>query len=137
MGRGMMKFVAKGIVWMAGLFYAYGALVHGLNMLSLTGFDWMQAPWKWQVLDIIYLGLDVVVAVGFFRQWKVASIAFYLAAISQIVLYTVFRAWIIDVPEEFAVSPEQVSYLTVLVVFHIVTLVLVTIALRMRHDHEL
>ena len=132
-----MQIIAKGIIWRVGLCYAYGALVHVLNMLSLTGFDWMQAPWKWQVLDIMYLGLDVVVAVGFFRQWKVASIAFYLAAISQIILYTVFRAWIIDVPEEFAVSSEQVSYLTVLVVFHIVTLVLVTIVLRMRHEHQL
>ena len=126
----MVNLAAKGIIGIVGLFYAYGAFVHVLNMLSLTGFDWMQAPWKWKALDIIYLGLDLVVVIGLLRQWKVAYIAFYLAAISQMVLYTLFRAWIIDVPEEFAVSPEQESYLSTLVIFHIVTLVLVTIVLR-------
>ena len=133
----MVNAVAKGILWIVGLFYAYGALVHVLNILSLTGFDWWKAPWKWQVLDIVYLGLDLVVAVGCPLQWKVGYIAFYLAAISQIVLYTLFRAWIIDVPEEFSVSPEQLSYLTTLVIFHIVTFVLVTIVLRAtRHNRQ-
>lgn len=125
----MIQRLAKAVLWIVALFYAYGALVHVMNMLSLTGFDWPSAPLKWRLLDIVYLLLDVVVAVGFFARWKIAYVAFYLAASSQIVLYTVFRAWIIDVPEAFAVSAEQVSYLTTLVVFHCVTLVLVTLAL--------
>ena len=59
---------------------------------------------------------------------------FYAAALSQILLYTVFREWIIDVPAEFAVSAEQRSYLTTLVIFHCVTLVLVSAALWYRSN---
>jgi hypothetical protein len=47
---------------------------------------------------------------------------------SQIILYTVLRGWTIDVPPEFAVNEEQRGYLTSLVVFHCVTMVLVTLA---------
>ena len=117
---------------MIALFYAYGALVHVMNMLSLTGFDWRTAPLKWQLLDVFYLVLDVVVAVGFFAKWRLAYAAFYLAASSQIVLYTIFRDWIIDVPPDFAVSPEQTAYLSGLVTFHVVAIILVTFALKHR-----
>ena len=117
-------------LWIVAFFYAYGALVHLLNILSLTGFNWIEAPLKWQILDIVYLGLDLMVAVGFVAAWKSAYLAFYAAAISQILLYTVFREWIVDVPDKFAVSVEQVSYLDTLVVFHVVTLLCVSIVLR-------
>ena len=58
--------LSKYILWIVALFYAYGALVHILNILGLTGFEWLKAPLKWQVLDVVYLVLDVVVAIGFF-----------------------------------------------------------------------
>ena len=122
--------IANGIIWIVALFYIYGALVHIINILGLAGFDWSNAPLKWQVLDITYLILDLGVAIGFFAGWKVSYFIFYLAAISQIILYTVFKNWILDVPEAFAVPPEQESYLTTLVVFHIVTILLVSFALR-------
>lgn len=99
-------------------------------MLSMTGLEWRSAPVKWQALDVLYLIIDVVVVVGLPLSWKAGYVAFYLAALSQIVLYTAFRGWIVDVPPEFAVSDEQRSYLTGLVVFHRVTLMLVTAALR-------
>ena len=124
-------------MWTVALFYTYGAFVHVMNMLSLTGFEWSRAPVKWQILDIVYLILDLVVAIGFIVSWRVSYIAFYIASVSQIVLYTLFRSWVIDVPKEFAVSPEQESYLTVLVVFHIVTIILVTAALRIMHNIRL
>lgn len=127
-----MRLASSIIVWLVALFYAYGATVHVFNMLSLSGFDWPSAPPKWQALDVVYLVLDVVVVAGFLLRWRLGYIAFYLAAISQIILYTVFRNWIIDVPTEFAVTDEQQSYLTVLVAFHCVTLILVTVALRVR-----
>ena len=127
-----MKLAASIIIWVVALFYAYGAVVHVMNMLSLTGFDWSAAPLKWQVLDIVYLVIDVVVVAGLLLRWKAGVVAFYLAALSQIVLYTVLRSWIIDVPTEFAVSEDQQSYLTGLVVFHCVTLLLVTFAVRIR-----
>ena len=127
-----MKLVASIIIWVVAAFYLYGAAVHALNMLSFSGFDWRVAPAKWQVLDVLYLLLDFVVVTGLVLNWKVGFIAFYLASISQIVLYTVFRDWIVDVPAEFAVSDEQCGYLTDLVIFHGVAVVLVSMALWFR-----
>ena len=127
-----MKLAASITIWIVALFYAYGAVVHVLNMLSLSGFDWPSAPLKWQALDIVYLVLDVIVVAGLLLSWKAGYAAFYVAAISQIILYTVFRNWITDVPPEFAVTAEQRSYLTGLVIFHCVTVVLVTAAIKIR-----
>ena len=127
-----MKRAASIVIWVVAAFYAYGALVHILNMLSLTGFDWRAAPFKWQALDVVYLLIDLLVVVGLMLSWRLGFIAFYVAALSQILLYTVFREWIIDVPAEFAVSEEQRGYLTSLVIFHNVTLVLVPAALWYR-----
>ena len=117
---------------MVALFYLYGAAVHVFNMLGLSGFDWRAAPLKWQALDVVYLAIDVVVVVGLFLGWKVGFVAFFLAASTQIVLYTIFRAWITDVSAEFALSGDQRNYLTLLVIFHLVTIVLVTWAMRVR-----
>jgi hypothetical protein len=49
--------VCKLVLWVIAAFYAYGALVHLMNMAGFSGFDWRTAPLKWQVLDIAYLGL--------------------------------------------------------------------------------
>lgn len=95
------------IFWIVAACYAYGALVHVMNMFGLMGFHWPQAPLKWQVLDVTYLVLDLVVAVGFILAWKASYVAFYGAALSQVLLYTVFRRWILDVPPQFAVAPDQ------------------------------
>jgi hypothetical protein len=127
-----MKPAASIVIWAVAAFYLYGAAVHVCNMLSLSGFDWRAAPVKWQGLDILYLILDLIVVVGLILGWKVGFIAFYLAAISQVFLYTLLRAWILDVPAEFAVSDEQRAYLNGLVVFHCVTVVLVSLALWLR-----
>ena len=127
-----MKFAATVVIWIIALFYLYGAAVHVFNILGLSGFDWRAAPLKWQVLDIVYLVIDLLVVIGLILSWKVGFVAFYVAAISQIALYTVYRDWIIDVPAEFSVSEEQRGYLTTLVIFHCVTIVLVTLALWIR-----
>ena len=127
-----MKLAASITIWIVALFYAYGAVVHVLNMLSLSGFEWQSAPLKWQALDIVYLVLDVIVVVGLLLSWRAGYVAFYVAAVSQIILYTVFRSWITDVPPEFAVTDEQRSYLTGLVIFHCVTIALVTAALKIK-----
>ena len=126
-----MQKLSKIILWIVALFYLYGAAVHVMNMLSLTGFDWSAAPLKWQMLDVVYLVLDLMVVAGFVAGWKPGFVAFYVAAISQIILYTLLRPWVVDVPAEFAVSPEQEAYLTTLVIFHVVTLVLVSVAIYM------
>lgn len=117
------------ILAIVSAFYAYGALVHVLNMLSLSGFDWADAPAKWQALDVIYLLLDVAVCVGLVQRRRISIYAFYFAGLSQVVLYTILRQWIMDVPEPYTITPGQDDYLTVLVVFHLVTLTAVSFAL--------
>lgn len=125
----MSVLVAKAILWIVAAFYAYGAAVHLMNILGMSGFDWVRAPQKWQILDVVYLILDVVVAVGLVFGWRAGYVAFFVAALSQILLYKAFRAWIIDVPDEFARTPEQIQQLDGLVVFHLVTAVLVILAI--------
>ncbi|MDX1575284.1 MAG: hypothetical protein R3285_03760 [Kiloniellales bacterium] len=98
----------------------------------MSGFEWRTAPLKWQILDIVYLGLDLAVVAGFALGRRFGFFAFYAAAASQILLYTLLRAWVLDVPEAFARSPEETAYLDLLVGFHVVTLVLVTGVLRLR-----
>lgn len=110
-------------------FYAYGALMHVFNMLGLAGYDWLTAPVKWQVLDVVYLAIDLMVCAGLFRRFRPSVYAFYGAALTQIGLYTVLRPWITDVPEAFALSSEQVSDLSFLVAFHAICLLLVSTAL--------
>lgn len=107
------------VFWLIAAFYAYGALVHVLNMLSLTGFPWMDAPRKWQLLDVVYLCLDLVVVLGLIRGWWIGIAAFFAATFSQIALYTVFRPWVLDVPPAFRPSPEDLAYLDGLVAFHL------------------
>lgn len=120
--------VARLILWVVAAFYAYGAIVHVLNIMSLSGFDWTRAPLKWQILDVVYLLLNVVVVIGFVAGLRIGYLAFFIAAGSQILLYTVFRAWIVDVPEEFMRSPEDISHLNGLVMFHVLTVALVALA---------
>ncbi len=126
--------VAKTILWVVAAFYAYGAVVHVLNMAGFSGFDWVRAPLKWQVLDVVYLILDITVVIGLVLGWRAGYFAFFAAAVSQIVLYTLFRSWIIDVPEELARPPEEVRYLDTLVIFHVVTIALVCLAIWLQRS---
>ena len=112
--------------------YLYGAWVHVANMMGLTGFTWSAAPLKWQSLDVAYLILDLAVAAGIFLLPRIGLAAFAIAAVSQIILYSVFRTWVLDVPVEFLPSPEQTGYLNLLVGFHIVTLILVAGSITLR-----
>ena len=66
----------KFILWAIAALYAYGALVHAMNMAGSSGFDWTSAPLKWQILDIAYLGLDLVVVAGFVLGRRFGFIAF-------------------------------------------------------------
>ncbi len=125
----MTTWLPRIVFWTVAAFYVYGAAVHVLNIAGVSGFDWPTAPLKWQVLDIAYLALDVLVVVGLIRRWAVGYVAFFAAALSQIILYTVLRPWILDVPPEYAPAPEQVSYLDGLVAFHAITLIAVAVAL--------
>ncbi|KIC14565.1 hypothetical protein RA21_19505 [Leisingera sp. ANG-DT] len=102
-------------------------------MLSWTGFDWGAAPLKWQVLDVVYLALDLAVAAGLLLQKVWGMVALIFAACSQILLYSLFRNWVLDVPPEFEVGPSEAAYLDGLLLFHTACLLAISIvALRSR-----
>ncbi|MEL7343293.1 MAG: hypothetical protein AAFN59_00350 [Pseudomonadota bacterium] len=123
------QLVARLIVFVIAAFYAYGALVHVLNMLSLTGFDWGEAPAKWQALDVMYLILEVAVVIGLLLRSQIGICAFYVAALSHIALYTALRDWVLDVPDAFHRSTDEIAYLDHLVIFHLVTCVAMSAAI--------
>ncbi len=124
----------RAILFVLACFYLYGAGVHAANMLSLTGFDWGAAPLKWQALDVVYLLVDLAVVILLFSGEKLGAVLLAAAAASQILLYTLGRDWILNVPPAFAPSAEQKSYLSALVGFHIVSLGLVGLALWLMRD---
>ncbi len=103
--------------------------MHLANMAGLTGIDWRAAPLKWQALDILYLALDLAVVVWLPRARRVGVSAFFAAALSQIALYTIGRAWITDVPAEVDPGPDAAAYLDGLVLFHVLTIIAVAAAL--------
>ena len=124
--RSRYRHVVTAGLFAISAFYAYGALVHILNILGFTGFDWLRAPFKWQVLDIVYLVLDLLVAAFLVTRSTVAILSFYTAATSQIVLYTIGRSWVLDVPPKFVPTTDQIGYLDTLVMFHVLSIIFVT-----------
>ena len=131
-----MLVLPKWLRWPMAAIYSYGAAVHVMNMIGSSGFDWAGAPLKWQILDVVYLVLDVVVVFGLPLGWIAGYGAFFLAAASQIVLYTLLRTWILDVPAQFARTPDEIRYLDVLVVFHLVTIAVVVVAFRLERTSK-
>lgn len=69
---------------------AYGAVVHGANLLGFGERPWSEMPLAWRLGDIGYLVADTAVAVGLWRRepWGVVLLLAVIA--SQFVIYTVF-----------------------------------------------
>ena len=96
------------------VFYAYGAVLHVADLLSLGhylgqfhGLTFAQMPGAWKIATVYFALLDSIAAYGLWKgaAWGVA--AFLLAAVSQVVMYTVFAP-------TFSHQPG-------LVVFHLLT----------------
>jgi hypothetical protein len=123
----MRRIAARAIRLALILAYAWGAAVHVMNMFGLSGFDWVEAPMKWKVLDVGYLVLDLAIVVGLALRRGWALVALGAAATSQILLYTIGREWILSVPPSHAPGADARAYLDVLVAFHVVTLGLIAL----------
>ncbi|MEL6298350.1 MAG: hypothetical protein AAFQ45_07250 [Pseudomonadota bacterium] len=76
----------------------------------------------------------MAVVIGLVLGWRVGYVAFFVAAVSQLLLYTVARAWILDVPAAFAHSPEEAGYLDSLGVFDVATIGLVALAIWLQRS---
>ncbi|MEM7223747.1 MAG: hypothetical protein AAF495_12250 [Pseudomonadota bacterium] len=130
----MKRRAARILLLVIAGFYAYGATVHVLKMASMTGFQWTQAPLKWQLLDIVYLALDLIAVVGLVLDRRFGWIAVLIAALSQLLLYTLLRDWVLDVPAAFRPTAEQVAYLDGLVAFHGITLAVLAVVWWLRRS---
>ena len=78
----------------------YGATVHLINILGLTGIPWQTTPILWQSLDIILLIFDLIIGIALW-QGKVWGVWLFLIGILllQIIPYTFFRNYFVLQPE--------------------------------------
>ena len=95
--------------------YAVAAILHIASILGLGPTPFADAPLSWQISDVAYGVIDTIAAIGLWRQkwWGIA--AFFTAAISEILLFTL-------VPDWFVIEPEQLPMLRGFVVYHIVAI---------------
>ena len=128
----MRRVLSSVILALLALFYACGAVIHLANIFGLTTFDWLAAPRKWQVLDVVYLMLDLAVAAWLLFRPPLGVALLIVAAAGQVLLYTVLRDWILDVPEEFAPTKAERGHLDALVRFHLLSMVAAGAALWLR-----
>jgi len=103
--------------------YAFAAVLHIGSILGLGRIPFTEAPLSWQLSDIFYGVIDTVAAVGLWQQkfWGVA--AFFVAAVSEILLFTLVPHW-------FVVEPAQLTMLRGFVVYHVVA---ISIFFLLRH----
>lgn len=60
---------------------------------------------------------------------RIGLAAFFAVAMSQILLYPVFRAWILDVSDECIRTPEEIGHLDRSIICQVITSILVILAL--------
>lgn len=95
--------------------YAFAAVLHIGTILGFGRVPFMEAPLSWQLSDIFYGIVDTIAAVGLFQQKSWGIAAFFIAAISEILLFTL-------VPDWFVVEPSQLTMLRGFVVYHLVAI---------------
>ena len=95
--------------------YAFAAILHIGSILGLGRIPFADAPLSWQLSNIFYGVVDSIAAVGLFlmRPWGIA--AFFLAAISEIFLFTL-------VPEWFVLEQQQLAMLRGFVIYHVIAI---------------
>lgn len=95
--------------------YAVAAVVHIGSILGFGRVPFTEAPLSWQLSDIAYGVIDPIAAIGLWQQkwWGIA--AFFVAAISEILLFSL-------VPEWFVVEPAQLTMLRGFIVYHLVAI---------------
>lgn len=97
LGRGL----ARAVLLTIALAHAAAGFVHGVSMVGLWGPPWGDAPLPWRVLDVLLLSLDLAVFPWLVLRLPWAVGAFFLAAVAQLVLFTLFRDWLLTMPQPF------------------------------------
>ncbi|WP_421726541.1 hypothetical protein [Bauldia sp.] len=112
------------ILWLIALAYAYFTFVRVLNITGMSGFDWASAPLPWQILDVFYLVVNLVVVYGFVLALPIGFVAFFVAAITQLALY-----FVVEPTQRQSFEDVAFDYR---VAFQLVTIALVMAALWLR-----
>ncbi len=128
----MRRVLSTMILAVLALFYGYGAVLRALTMAGQTGFDWAAAPLRWQLLDMVYLPLGLAVAVALVLRPPLGVALLWIAALGQVLLYTLFRDWVLDVPPEYLPTKAEQARLDRLVAFHAVSALAAGAALWLR-----
>jgi len=102
--------------------YAFAAALHIGSILGFGRTPFEEAPLSWQLSDIFYGIVDTVAAVGLFQQKSWGLVAFFIAAISEILLFSLVPHW-------FVVEPSQLPMLRGFIVYHVIAMS-IYIALR-------
>jgi len=95
--------------------YAFAAVLHIGSILGFGRMPFTEMPLSWQLSDIFYGIIDTIAAVGLWqaKSWGIA--AFFVAAISEILLFTLVPHW-------FVVEPGQLTMLRGFVVYHVLAI---------------
>lgn len=95
--------------------YAFAAILHIGSIFGFGRMPFAEMPLSWQLSDIAYGLIDSVAAVGLWQQKNWGIAAFLLAAVSEILLFTL-------VPEWFVMEPGQLTMLRGFVAYHLVAI---------------
>lgn len=95
--------------------YAIAAILHIGSILGFGRTPFAEAPLSWQLSDIAYGIIDTIAAIGLWQQKSWGIAAFFVAAISEILLFTL-------VPEWFVVEAEQLTMLRGFVAYHLIAI---------------
>ena len=72
------------------LIMAYGALIHGANLLGFAGTIEDKIPLSWTIGDVAYALIDTLSAIGLWQRTGWGILCFLSAIASQFLIYTVF-----------------------------------------------
>ena len=97
------------------IIYAFAAVLHIGSILGLGRMPFADMPLAWQLSDIAYGIIDTVAAIGLWQQKRWGIAAFFLAAGSEILLFTL-------VPDWFTSDPTELRMLNGFIVYHLIAI---------------
>jgi hypothetical protein len=112
-GQEIMKIFLR----ILSIIYAFAAALHIGSILGFGRMPFEEAPLSWQLSDFFYGIVDTIAAIGLFRQKSWGIAAFLVAAISEILLFSLVPHW-------FVIEPSQLTMLRGFIVYHVIALLI-------------
>ena len=99
------------------IIYAFAAVLHIGSIMGFGRIPFADAPLSWQLSDIAYGIIDTIAAVGLWQQKRWGIAAFFIAAISEILLFTLVPNW-------FVTEAGQLTMLRGFIAYHLIAIVI-------------